>query len=109
MLDNNIQNLDVLKKLSNDYRSNNDVASVVEALGMEIPQDMEVRVFCNTADTFYMTLPSDPSVLLQDNELMSIAGGNTASTAGSFGSAGTIPSTFSSASTIGCAGCAGGA
>ena len=104
-----------LKQFSADYHGdsklraridNNDVAPVAEALGMEIPQDVEVRVFVNTADTFYLTLPLDPGAALQDEGLMSISGGvgtdgPGASTAGSLGSLGTIPSCASSASTVG--------
>ena len=113
---NNISNLKPLVDFSKDYHSDEalrsridggDLAPLVEALDMQVPQGMEVRVFCNTADTFYLVLRSDPSEKLQDDELMSITGGSTASSAGTISSAGTLPSCLSSASTVGSAGSAG--
>ena len=114
---NNISNLKPLVDFSKDYHNDEglrsridggDLAPLVEALDMQVPQGMEVRVFCNTADTFYLTRRENPSKMLQDNELISISGGSTASSAGTIGTAGSWPSCLSSASTLGCAGSAGG-
>ena len=119
MLDNETQYLIPLKKfsaVSADVHNNaelrsrvesGDVAPVVDALGLEIPQGMEVRVFCNTAETFYLALPSDPSIMLSDKELTGMSGGtNTASTVSTVYSTATFPSTISSASSVGSAGSA---
>ena len=110
---NEIQNLKPLIDFSKEYHSNEalraridggDVAPLVEALDMEVPQGMEVRVFANTADTFYLPLRPDPSMMLEDNDLISISGGSTASSAGTISTAGTAPSSLSTAGTAGSAG-----
>lgn len=74
------------------------------------PDDFEIKVVENTADTFHVAMPPDPNLFLMDEDLGTLAGGKTASTAGSAGSASTIGSvmtTIGSASTFGCAGSAG--
>ena len=113
MLESNVQYLKPLVDFSREYHNNEglrsrvdggDFAPVIEALDVDVPQDMEVHVFCNTADTFYLVLQPDPSKTLQDNELVSISGGSTFSTAGSVSTASSIPSCLSSASTAGSVG-----
>ena len=117
MLENDFTILKPLIDFSREYHSNEglrsrvdggDFAPVIEALDVDVPQDMEVRVFCNTADTFYLVLQPDPSKTLEDNELVSISGGSTFSTAGSIGTASTVPSCLSSASSAGSVSTAGG-
>ena len=116
MLDNETQYIESMKKLSAisadihnnaELRSrveNGDVAPVMDALGVEVPQGMEVRVFCNTAEAFYLALPSDPGMIIRDKELTGISGGASASTVSTMGCLGCFPSTASSASSVGSAG-----
>ena len=113
MSENDLTILKPLVDFSREYHNNEglrsrvdggDFAPLIEALDVEVPQGMEVRVFCNTADTFYLVLQPDPSKTLQDNELVSISGGSTFSTAGSVGTASSIPSCLSSASSAGSVG-----
>ena len=77
--------------------------------GIELPDYMEARVSCNTADTFYFVMPQDPNLSLSDEELSMIAGGGKvkAGSAGSVGTASSVASAPSCASSASSAGTAG--
>ena len=73
--------------------------------GVDLPEDVEVNVVLNDRDVFYLSMPPDPNHDLDDEALLSVAGGGkTASTAGSLACAGTVPSTASTLSTAGSVG-----
>lgn len=113
MQDMNPENLRLLADFSTEYHNNEelraridggDLVPMMQALDWDyVPQDVEVRVFCNTADTFHLTLPSDPNVSLQDQDLASIAGGSSNGCVSTVFCAGTAPSCVSSASSVGTA------
>ena len=113
MISDEFQNMEPLQKFSNDYHNNEelrsridngDLAPMMQALNWGyLPRDADVRVFCNTADTFYLTLPSDPNVSLRDQDLESVSGGSTTGCASTVFCAGTVPSCVSSGSSVGTA------
>ena len=81
-----------LKKFSADYHGDEklraridggDVMPLFEALnpdmtGQRPPEGMRVRVVTDTDQERYFVIPSDPSWMLRDSEMQSIAGGNAA-------------------------------
>ncbi len=81
-----------------------DPRSAFASWGMDVPQDVDVRVHVNTDDTFYLAFPPDPNVALSDEALGVVAGGGkTASSVGSVSSASSLGSIPSTASTGGSA------
>lgn len=87
--------------------------ALLTSMGVELPPGMDIQVSANTKDTFHVVFPPDPNTALSDEMLVSVAGGNCASTAGSYGTASTIGTALScvssagTASTVGTAGSAG--
>ena len=86
-----------------------DPRAAMSSWGVDLPGGggVDVRVYVNTADTFYLAFPPDPNVALSDESLGVVAGGKTASSAGSAGSASTLAcvcGTASSATTASTAG-----
>ena len=83
-----------------------DPHSFLGSKGFLFSEDLDIQVHENSSDTFHLVFPPDPNAMLQDEALMAVAGGKTASTVGS-------ASTASSASTAtfswGCASSAGSA
>ena len=97
-----------------DFREwiKSDIRSAFSELAIELPPDVEVRVFENSADTYFVVLPPDPNVALEDESLTAVAGGKTMSSGGSMGSASTFSTsvvTLGSAATASTAGTAGSA
>lgn len=77
--------------------------------GLDIPPEVEVRVWVDTPGTMHLIMPPDPNSVLSDETLGGVAGGARASTASSWGcasTASTIPSCFSSAGSVSSAGSA---
>ena len=54
-----------------------DPRSVLEAEGIDLPKNIEVRVVEESADVFYLVIPSQPNGVeeLSEEELEAIAGG----------------------------------
>lgn len=52
-----------------------DPKAVLREEGIEIPDDVEVRVVENTEKVFYLSLPPKPSEEVSDEELERISGG----------------------------------
>ena len=77
--------------------------------GLDLPEDVDVRVRVNGEDTTHVVFPPDPNVLLGDETLASVHGGIRASTAGSVGSVGSVGSLLSTVSSAGSAGTIGSA
>ena len=78
--------------------------------GIFVPEGLELRVHENTPDTFHLVFPPDPNEMLQDEALMAVAGGKTAScagTAGTLASASTLTLSWGTASTAACVGTMG--
>ena len=103
----------VLQNLADACRSDEDRLREVEERpqdvlrehGIDVPADMEVSVVLNTHDVFHLAMPPDPNQALNDEALMAVAGGKTASTVSSAGCIGSFVSTVSSAGSAGTAGC----
>ena len=77
--------------------------------GLDIPPEVEIRVWVDTPGTRHLIMPPDPNGVLSDETLGGISGGARASTASSYGcasTASTIPSCLSSAGTLSSAGSA---
>ena len=77
--------------------------SVLTDKGVELPPDLDVRVFANTEDVFHVVLPSDPTTLISDNSLVDVAGGRYGETPrqrSALSTVSTIPSTVSTGSTV---------
>lgn len=73
------------------------------AKGLDLPPEVEIRVWEDTSDTKHIVVPPDPNSLLADEMLGGVAGGAQASTASSAGctsTASTVPSCLSSAGTV---------
>lgn len=83
-----------------------DPAAVLAEQGLDVPDDVEVRVVENTDNVVYLTLPPPPSEELSDDALEAVAGGSTAGSAGTVSTVGTI-SCPASLGTAMCAGTAG--
>lgn len=91
-------------------RAEADPQAVLNEIGIPVPSGMEVRIWENTEEDFYLVMPPDPNVMLSDEALDIVAGGKSASTVGSAGSGGTVSTactTASSASSAGSVGSAG--
>jgi hypothetical protein len=93
------------KKLIADPR-----AAVYDAVGLEIPKGLEVKVFESTADTIHLPIAAkpDPGAELSEAELEQVAGGklsqqqtSTVATCASFGAAGVIGCTLGAVATFG--------
>ena len=77
--------------------------------GLELPEDVELRVHVDSGGTTYCVFPPDPNTELTDDALAAVHGGAQPSSAGSIGSVGSVgcaPSCISSASTVGTIGSA---
>ena len=77
--------------------------------GLELPEDVDLRIHVNSGDTTYCVFPPDPNTDLTDNTLASVHGGVPASSAGSVSTASSyscIPSTVSTAGSAGSIGSA---
>jgi hypothetical protein len=91
-----------------DYKARlkTDPSSVLREQGLEVPDDVEVRIVENTDDVVYFTLPSEPTEVLDDDALEAVAAGSTVGTGGTAFTAGTIrcPLSVGTASCVGTAG-----
>lgn len=88
-----------------------DGSPLLEAVGLDLPDGVDARVVPAQEDIHYVIMPPDPSFLVQDQELESVAGGSTVGTGGSAATASsflcsTIPSCFGTLSSAGTAGSA---
>ena len=111
----------LLKRLSADYHADpalraridgGDSRPVLDALGVDNPSGVALRVVANTPAVHHVAMPLDPNDVVADSALREVAGGSTVGTGGTIGSAGcfacsTAASCLSSASTVGTAGSAG--
>jgi hypothetical protein len=93
------------KKLIADPRG-----TVYDAVGLEIPKGLEVKVFENTADTIHLPIAAkpDPSAELSEAELEQVAGGklssqqrNLVETCAAVGTAGIVGCTLGAVATFG--------
>ena len=114
------QNYDKLMQFRASYDSDQalrqridsgDGGPLLEAVGLNLPDGMGARVVPAKEDVHYVIMPPDPSFVVQDQELETVAGGSTVGSGGSVATASTflcscIPScagTLSSAGTAGSA------
>ena len=105
----------VMRRIAERYRSEPDFRATVDGdaraalagMGLPLPEDLEVKVAANTADTVYFVLPPDPNVELADEALLAVAGGTTSGTGGSAGTLSTLGCIPSCWSSFGCASSAG--
>lgn len=89
-----------------------DGSPLLEAVGLNLPSGVDARVVPAKEDVHYVIMPPDPSVLVRDQDLESVAGGT--STVGSGGTAASastflcscIPSCLATLSSAGTAGSA---
>lgn len=88
-----------------------DPAGVMREQGIEVPQGIDVRVVENTENVFYLVLPPRPSEEISDEQLESVAGGNTLGSAGTVSTLGTVscPASFGTVGTTATVGTAGSA
>lgn len=76
----------------------------IAALGLDIPEGVELKVVANTAEVFHVVFPLNPNRELSEETLNAIGGGKTAGTggcAGTLSSAGSCAMSVSSVSTAG--------
>ena len=88
-----------------------DGSPLLEAVGLDLPAGVDARVVPAKEDVHYVIMPPDPSFLIRDQELESVAGGSTVGSGGSAATASTflcscIPSCFATLSSAGTAGTA---
>ena len=77
------QQMNQFRALVQRYHTDPDYRRQVEAdpvaafreQGMELPNDIEVRVLANTDDTRYVIMPPDPHTDLGDETLTTVGGG----------------------------------
>ena len=86
-----------------------DPHSALAKHGLDIPREVELRLYQNTEETFHVVLPEDPNRALGDQDLVGAVGGSCVSSAGSAGSVGTVSSILSCAGSISSAGSVGSA
>ena len=108
----------LLQRLGADYRADpalraridgGDSRPVLDALGVDNPSGVALRVVADTPAVYHLPMPLNPNDVVADSALSGVAGGSTASSGGTVGSAGcfacsTAPSSLSSASTASSAG-----
>ncbi len=103
-----VENLRTMWQMARSYRDDPDFRARLDAEpravladgGIEIePAEIDLRVWANTEDVFYVALPPDPNIVLLDESLQETAGGTTAGTAACAGSASTFSCPIGSAST----------
>ena len=78
-----------------------EASEVLSEHGITVPGTMEVQFVENTDDVTHVIFPSDPNQFLSDEQLSSVAGGDTAGTLGTAGSLSSFPSSVSSALSAG--------
>ena len=49
--------------------------AVLAEHGLDVPQDTDVCIVSNTAETFNFIMPPDPNAVLADEDLSTVAGG----------------------------------
>ena len=85
-----LDNLRAMWEMARSYRDDPDFRARLDAEprtvladgGIEIePAEIDLRVWANTEDVFYVALPPDPNIVLLDESLQETAGGTTAGTA----------------------------
>jgi hypothetical protein len=82
-----------------------DPKAVLAEQGIDVPDDIELRVVENTDDVVYLTLPPEPSEDLSDEMLEAAAGGSCLGSSGTAMCVGSVCGTIGtmgSASTYGC-------
>ena len=71
---------EAVKRYAERYRSDEEVRSRIAGgdtsdLEIDVPAGMEVRISEQTGDTYYFVMPPNPSKVLADEDLESMAGG----------------------------------
>ena len=110
----------LLKQLSAAYHADpalraridgGDSRPVLDALGVENPSGVALRVVPNTPEVHHLAMPLDPNDVVADTVLSEVTGGATVGSGGTIGSAGcfacsTAASCLSSAGSVSTAGSA---
>lgn len=114
------QNYEELMKFRASYDSDaglrqridsGDGSPLLEAVGLNLPDGVDARVVPAKEDVHYVIMPPDPSFMIRDQELETVAGGSTVGTGGSAATGSTflcscIPSCVGTLSSAGTAGSA---
>ena len=102
----------LLQQISADYHADpalraridgGDARPVMDVIGVDQPEGLEIRVVTNTPEVWHLPMPMDPNKAVTDLALSDIAAGSTAGCAATTSTAGTFACS-TTASTLGSGG-----